>query len=978
MDLPLGLTQAIQSGRCVLMLGAGVGYNCHRPDGSHMPDAPTLARALAEHFSLDEVSLEPDPLNLAQVAELIALLRDRTALERITEQMVDGFSADNDLQWLITRPWRAIYTTNYDSSIEHAFNASADLLRSPVHVSVTSSIRSVDPAVDIPVYYLHGKSGDGPKGARLVLSESDYTKYSDRRRGLFQLFQLSFATDTLLYVGYGNLDEDWRQITQDMRQEFAPSVPPVSFRVAPTTSAISRQVLASQGITTVDGGTTDLVAALREANIDWHAASERTPNQNNIPKDLAPLAEKNPGALHRLLENWQYVNDAEFNAPPNSRAFLRGDLPNWSLVGSGIGFERDIESPTVETLLDFAVDTGAKTRNHIVLGSAGAGTTTCLMQIAAWLAKASATSILWLREGMTFHPADVEYAVASLTRPIFFIDNAADVAADVWIAFERARTLNRPFSLVMGSRLSEWREARPRIGGNEVALEALSDSEIPRVIECLRKAGELGVLASLDPELRVARIKRDFQKELLVLLRESTEGRAFDAIIESEYEGLASDLSRHVYALVSCFYRLGALLRVSLLARLLGMSIPAVYEELTRMDGVVRFEPGGHGGEGLRTRHHVIAELVWQRCASTIERERMQLDAIGNLNLNFELDTKAFQAFTRIATAVDSIAGLEGKTKFFEAAIRKDPDNSFVRQHYARMLRREKLFETALSQINTALETSPRVQALHHTKAVILKDMALAADTLTLGRRYLAQSEAELLQVISVNGKDEYGYATLAELYLGWAERDDDESNSLSYATKAQETVQTGLAMARRRESLYIVASKLERFAGDEPRRVEALRQACLENPEGVQAPQMLGRLLMQSGDLDGAEAVLRPAISRAPTNPSLVTVFALTRERQGATYDECVAIMSSATLEGLSDARYTATFGGMLCMAGHTGESEALFERAERLNFSIREKQMKSYWPLPANVSPQLEGRVININAGFAFLQVADKPIFS
>jgi len=51
-NLPLDLRQAMESGNCVLFLGAGIGDHLHRPDGSSAPQAFELAEAMAKHFGL--------------------------------------------------------------------------------------------------------------------------------------------------------------------------------------------------------------------------------------------------------------------------------------------------------------------------------------------------------------------------------------------------------------------------------------------------------------------------------------------------------------------------------------------------------------------------------------------------------------------------------------------------------------------------------------------------------------------------------------------------------------------------------------------------------------------------------------------------------------------------------------------------------------------------------------------------------------
>ena len=73
---PLGLRQVLESGDCVLFLGAGVGGHLRRPDGSLAPDGQQMAMDRSKHFGLGT-----DSLDLAKIAELVEIRKGRAALE---------------------------------------------------------------------------------------------------------------------------------------------------------------------------------------------------------------------------------------------------------------------------------------------------------------------------------------------------------------------------------------------------------------------------------------------------------------------------------------------------------------------------------------------------------------------------------------------------------------------------------------------------------------------------------------------------------------------------------------------------------------------------------------------------------------------------------------------------------------------------------------------------------------------------------
>jgi hypothetical protein len=247
---------------------------------------------------------------------------------------------------------------------------------------------------------------------------------------------------------------------------------------------------------------------------------------------------------------------------------------------------------------------------------------------------------------------------------------------------------------------------RGKLNASEFVIEPLSDPEIWRLLAFLEKHGALNTLEHLTPELRFAAIKKKHEKQLLVAMREATEDRSFDAIIEDEYVHIGNDKAKQVYLTVCCFYQHGALVRDGLLADLVQLSVTNMYKlTADATEGVVVYECNDpvRGTYVARARHRTIAAIVWERCGDIVQKEVLLQSALAVLNLNFKPDAEAFEQLIRADYLVDSIRTLEGRTRFFETAIKKDPDSPYVRQHYARMLTRSERPELALSQVEKAL-----------------------------------------------------------------------------------------------------------------------------------------------------------------------------------------------------------------------------------------------------------------------------------
>jgi tetratricopeptide (TPR) repeat protein len=383
------------------------------------------------------------------------------------------------------------------------------------------------------------------------------------------------------------------------------------------------------------------------------------------------------------------------------------------------------------------------------------------------------------------------------------------------------------------------------------------------LIEMLAREGEMGRLADLPADLQHAAIKDRNQKELLVTMREVTDGRAFDVIIESEYRGITDDRARDLYSLVCALSRTRAIGRDALFADAMGIQVQGVYDLVRSLEGIVIEEVIDEAREidGLRARHQTIAEIVWDRCLNDTQRETAMLDIIDALNLTYSVDAKAFENLTRDEYAIDSLRTFDTRVRFFERAARKDPDNIFVRQHFARMLRREGKFEMALAQIDLAISMAPRKRILYHTKGMILGDLATSSESLDIGRRYLGQAEQAFDHALSIDDHDEYSYQSLADLYLDWAKKVESSDERATYLGKAQETLLEGLEKGRELEYLYMMEARIQEYIGNAPGQLDALRKALDGSPSSTTVRYLLGNALRASGNLEESEEVLHEGI---------------------------------------------------------------------------------------------------------------------
>jgi tetratricopeptide (TPR) repeat protein len=971
LSIPLPLLQSLESGETVLFLGAGVGHHLFR-EGAHMPDGAQLAAELAVHFALDTGG----DTDLPEVAQYVELKRGRPALDAFIRERLSDFTPDEAFIDLTRYRWRAIFTTNYDDGIIAAYDKNPNPPQTPVPISSTGQIRHCDSRLNVPVYYLHGCVVPGIEND-ILITQDDFLRFRDSRAMLFNILKEQFAQSSLLYIGYSNRDMNWKIVLDEVQREFSPSSTPLSYRVIVDKQSIADELLAKRNVNSIHCDLRDFTQSLL-AQLDPESISSDVIKRlgESIPAEFKSDFESNPAPVVRFLNSWDSVSLVHFGYPSNVQDFLRGNPAEWSTIGQDHYFTRDVEETLLSELLDFATNTTSR-ESMVVLGHAGAGTTTLLMALAARLVKEGVKHVYFLRRGARLTDGDVVFASqrAGDAKALFFIDNATIEKDRVRNLIQQAASLRLNGMLILGARLNEWQESAIQLKLNkERRVFSLSNDEIPRLIDLLERHDALGVLRDLPQEARINKIRERNLSDLLVTMREATEGRSFDLIIRDEYDKLP-DQAKLLYTFVCCFYQNQHYLRDSLLARLMGLDIAQMYRETNAAtEGVVHYDLVDEANEtyGARARHRTIAKIVWEMCGSQAQREQILLDAMKQLNLQYQWDRDAFDTFVRSDELVDVFGTLDKKIAYFDAAINKQPDNPYVRQHYARMLNREGKSSTALSVINEALRLNPELRVLYHTKGLILSHLCMAAQSREVGVRYLHQAVDALETSIVKGSREDYGYVSMANLYLEWARGSIDPEETVEYVNKAEEAIGRGLRRARTHDRLWIESAKIEQFLGDESARVEALERASSASPSSTIAALLLSRHYRRNGRAGDAAKLLQPFVDGDSDEFRIFIEFAKANVALGVSYATAAAQLRVCALSGMGDPRYVATLGGMLFLAQDYSTAKTTFDEGTKRSFSFEERHHIFYRPRGVDGNRlRRNGKVAAVRGNFAMIAI-------
>ncbi len=82
---------------------------------------------------------------------------------------------------------------------------------------MTADLRHTDTLVDIPVFHLHG-SPYNPCNSPIVITQTDYGRYQDKRDVVWNGLKNDAATATILYIGYSGRDPNGRWSSTKSRE----------------------------------------------------------------------------------------------------------------------------------------------------------------------------------------------------------------------------------------------------------------------------------------------------------------------------------------------------------------------------------------------------------------------------------------------------------------------------------------------------------------------------------------------------------------------------------------------------------------------------------------------------------------------------------------------------------------------------------------------------------------------------------------
>ncbi len=540
------LDRALRHNRCILFVGAGFSRGAMNRRGEAMPSGEELARILWD-WLFDE---KYDGTGLAEVYQ--AALDSGRELRSLKYLLEEHLLAQDVPDWYLTlsRPyWYRIYGTNVDDVVEHAYTDASGATPVSVVKAPHEEYDDRDQFLrSIQYIKLNGSLPDDPR--RLTFAIRQYAERLATYDTWYHHFVRDYVLHPTVFVGT-QLDEPifWQAIASRQRRGQYAEERPRSFLVSPAISAAKLPVLKQLNVKYIRG-TAEMLA-------NWLAEHYRFPSRSDVLRLIAPeeasvisgaqsIAHRD--AIIELVSIFPRVPTTG-SSGHHTKDFYLGTPPSWADVLADFDAPREITSMMVASVKQAL----KKPEISVIglIGSGGSGKSTTMKRAAMYF-RQSGREVLFT-EGVRRPIVDsvIDGLQAIGDRAIVFIDNAHLLGPVFGQILKALGRLRRPPVVVFATRSALLERDIPEVieDPNVVIHDVpdLSESDIGNLLNTLERERQLGVLEPLPLRKRIRAFKVRARKQILVAMREATQGRGFDDIMRSEYSEIASEEARVLY-----------------------------------------------------------------------------------------------------------------------------------------------------------------------------------------------------------------------------------------------------------------------------------------------------------------------------------------------------------------------------------------------------------------------------------------------
>ncbi|WP_269220691.1 SIR2 family protein [Brevundimonas vesicularis] len=609
------LLQTIKEGDATLVLGAGASFGSENARRQPVKMASELAAEIARAAAL--------PYADESLTDVIGAAKQFLSDVQLTEIYKNEYRGVRPSEWLeqlFGYTWKRAYTWNIDDSVQNINRRSAQARR--YFNGIIDAVHEIDGKEFLQFISLHGEISRPELG--LIMSESQYSDTLSRGgHKWYRQAAQDYLAFSPIFIG-SKLSEPILKSELQRAMRDASSAQGRAYLVVPENlTPIQKGNYRSQGIIHIKATLEEFVrwlkselpngvstaSALSAHNIRIPAddISRLTPDERQAAWNLKPIKVSNLEA--------SIASATSQSKAAAGRKFYRGFAPSWDVAASDIPVWL---RATDDLDADLKGSIQRRDRLFVVLGQAGSGKTTALMQSLVKRMREDKSIIVYELKGEGHQVRSAFSLIDKIhsTHVVVFVPDLF-LLGDAFRGDVESLS-GRNITVVSTARSSEWRERLERHFGDYASTSTFQrfiQRDYAPLIDRLLSyvpAPKFLKMSGPDRERALGRSK----SQLLIALREATESKTFDDIITSEFESLPDDDTKDLLLIVSLATIARVGIRPEVAKSVYEANLPkrSFQSALAALDGIVSLDSYGR----LLARHelyvrHVLTQLVqWQ------------------------------------------------------------------------------------------------------------------------------------------------------------------------------------------------------------------------------------------------------------------------------------------------------------------------------------------------------------------------------
>ncbi|SFU01900.1 SIR2 family protein [Sedimentitalea nanhaiensis] len=669
--------------KTVLLFGAGASI----PSGA--PGVDALVKHFADKYDLDH---ELD------LAEITFLAEKKTSRRKVITDLRRFFPHVKPKGGLLKIPrwrWKGIYTTNYDTLVEQAFERANKKCRV---YSSNFDFHIDEEEFHCEFFKIHGtidKDVSDGNQSRIILTVDDYDQTEDFREQLYDRMRGDLAGADLVIIGQSLSDPDMDALVKRAAKINANCLSPGQITLLIYTENQSRaQLQERKGLRVVFGGVDDFFSELAK----------------RPPKVVSSLALQSDDVLTgtHILNSVVEVSEVSNGAEADVSSMFNGWPASHMEIEAGLTFERDISREIAKHFEEPGILSG------VVLGAAGVGKSTAARQALQLLRRAGFRAWEHINEH-TLSVSNWRKIAANLKEHelvgVLLVDEAhshlhqLNELMDLLVADD-----NPHLKILAVSTKNNWipRSRTPNFNrcGKDFWLSKLSSEEIDRLLNLIDRQPRIRELvedsfSGFNKAERRRRLVHRCEADMFVCLKNIFASESFDDIILREFAGLdggPQDIYKHVAAMET----LGVRVHRQLAIRMLKIEPSRIASILESLDDIVEEYPieKRHGIFGWKCRHGVISEIVTRYKFGDLEQIIALLDrVIDNISPSYDIEVRTLRELCNLDGGLSRIPEKKEQNRLLRRMISMAPGERVPRHRLIRNLIDQGEFEKAETEI---------------------------------------------------------------------------------------------------------------------------------------------------------------------------------------------------------------------------------------------------------------------------------------